>query len=103
MSVEPEYSHLQQRQDLFENKEDREIELSWLKGIGLTRKQILDWYYHSNVVSIPMMLKDEASSPRIFGGAASFFRALCSKMTEIKKMLVKLLHHKERKMQQREL
>ena len=82
------------------NIKDTSRELFERQWIEREQKLLIEWYCHLKTVSIPMMLKNETSSPRIFGGAFSVFRAFYLRMTETKKMLVKLLHRQERKKQQ---
>jgi len=65
MFPELEYNHLHKEQSP-ENTEDIGLDTSVLLDIGLTNKQLLDWYYHSNRQSIPEMLKNETSSPHTF-------------------------------------
>lgn len=99
MTVEPKYNYLQCPLNP-ENTKDTSKEPFERQWIEREQKLLIEWYYHLNTVSIPMMLKNETSSLRIFGGAFSAYRAFYLKMTETKKMLVKLLHRLERKKQQ---
>ncbi len=64
MFPEPKYNRLQKEQPP-ENTEDINLDTSELLDIGLTKKQLLDWYYHANRQSIPEMLRNETSSLHI--------------------------------------
>jgi len=44
---------------------------------GLTQKQLLDWYYHLNTVSIPMYLKEKTADYNIFDKAIILLSVFC--------------------------
>lgn len=65
--------------------------------IGLTQKQMTEWYYHSNLVTIPEMLKKRTSSPRTFAATVSAFRAVWTGMLGTMKSFARGSHQKERR------
>jgi len=77
----------------------QEKEPSWPLDFGLTRKQMTEWYYHSNLVTIPEMLKKRTSSPRTFAATVSVFRAVWTGILGTMKSFVRGLHQKGRRWQ----
>ena len=59
-----------------QNREGIDSELCERLYIGLTIKQILDWYYRSNIEDIPMMLKIEKSISSYFSRRRIFLLCL---------------------------
>ena len=97
MNVEQEHSCLPVQQ-VRRNTEDTETGLSSRLDIGLTQEQLLEWYYHLSLQSIPRMLKNETSVLHTFDEATSVFCISYHKKIATAKKLAKLLLHRVRKM-----
>lgn len=90
MTAEIKHNYLLPHQGLHGNKEDTRIELSWLEDFGLKRKQILDWYCHSNEQAIQESLKMTSSSPHTFAAGGLSFDVFYHNETSKMQLIVKL-------------